>query len=929
MLNIYKASAGSGKTFTLAREYIKMLLGLRCDDGSYKLNPNPINSHRNILAITFTNKATDEMKRRIIHELAVLAGAEPGWAKKSNYADLANEFGCTPHQLKEAAVKALRRLLFDFNYFNVSTIDAFFQTILRTFAQEAELTGNYELELQNKQVVEEGVSRVISSLSEDPDSPRTKQTIRVITAEMKSRLKEAKSSKLLDRSNPVYRSLVEALDQMHNEKFAQNEHLADYLKDRSKLNAFRDGLNSHITSLREIAIAAAKGAVTFIESLPVKSINANFTTALRKVADGQPDKESKYFSQEYSDDVAALCNKSYAPDETTVAVFGYAITAVMDYQIHSKTYSAITSNLLALSLMGDVMEKMEEYRTENNAMLLSDTNSLLREIIGDDDAPFVYERMGQWFNNYLIDEFQDTSNLQWQCLSPLVREGLSEGDNSLIIGDEKQCIYRFRNSEPELLGHKVEDELKRFSSTRSSDTNYRSSVEVVEFNNTIFAQMAQNLGQNSVYAAVRQKPNRSNLHGYVKINRMSDSTDKEEYNQESLDLLAADIRRQLNAGYRPADIAVLTRFNNDGREVINYLLKRQVDDPTFPKFGIVSDDALSLASAPVVNIIVGALRARAAGLLNTEGAPSNRSRAGLEQMISRYETGVGFGFSPDEALRAAVKAPEAETSNAGAAYTHSSWSLLSLVEGVIAFSVPESQYGSQHAFIAAFMDVVQEFSARNPSADINSFLAWWSDNGRNCLVSAPADTQAIRVMSIHKSKGLEFPCVHIPLLWEDIVKFKSPEWFDTEGFSVPGTPSELIPPMLLIRPSAALEGSPFEAHYLARVNESILDELNVLYVAFTRAVTELSVHTYKRVTKKESSVITESTVVLDALRGAYGVDLQPGEEFSIGEPTAPGAEEKKEITALEPTETVEMSPFFSNHRPELWEGIVIDTDNDQ
>lgn len=203
MLSIYKASAGSGKTYRLTYEYIVMLLGEKDDNGRYSLYTSGRNHHRAILAITFTNKATDEMKRRIIHELAVLAGREPGWNDDSPYLnDLTALFNCSPRQLTKAASKALDELLYDFGFFNVSTIDAFFQTVLRTFAREAELTGNFELELDKDYVVQLGASALLTTLSnEDAGESRRSLKMKWVIDYMHSLAREGKSFNIFNRNS--------------------------------------------------------------------------------------------------------------------------------------------------------------------------------------------------------------------------------------------------------------------------------------------------------------------------------------------------------------------------------------------------------------------------------------------------------------------------------------------------------------------------------------------------------------------------------------------------------------------------------------------------------------------------------------------------------------------------------------------------------
>ena len=209
MINIYKASAGSGKTYTLAREYIKLILGHKDEEGNYRLNRRSGGAHRSVLAITFTNKATEEMKTRIIHELAVIAGLEKGWTKESPYAcELCETFRCSRDELRNAAARALRDLLYDFNFFSVSTIDSFFQTILRSFAREAEVAGNYELELNDESIIGMSVDKLLQDLNHGEQNKRTAYLINWLSSYMTQLIEDGMPFNVFNRSLPIHRNLI-------------------------------------------------------------------------------------------------------------------------------------------------------------------------------------------------------------------------------------------------------------------------------------------------------------------------------------------------------------------------------------------------------------------------------------------------------------------------------------------------------------------------------------------------------------------------------------------------------------------------------------------------------------------------------------------------------------------------------------------------
>ncbi len=939
MLQVYRASAGSGKTFTLAYEYIKLLLGEKRQDATYRLRRNPEGAHRTILAITFTNKATEEMKRRIVHELAVLAGSEPGW-DKSPYADrLTNLFGCTNDELRRAADAAMRSLLFDFHFFQVSTIDAFFQTILRTFAREAELSGAYELELENRTMLAEGINRLLNSFT---DSPRDTTDERdMLTSTMLRNVSEGNSGNLLNRRGQTFDNFMGMLLKLFDEKLAlDSEAMKEYVADPELFRRFRSGIAETAARLAREARTAAKRCLDLIQahSYTDAEITKKFLEALISEAEGKP-KSGVTIPNILTNGAESVFKKAYlsknpgVPDrETSEAIMAVAEAVVRRTSMNALTDS-FSKNLIAVGLMNALLRHIEEYRSETNSLLLSDTGSLLRTLIGDGDSPFVYERMGIWLNHYLIDEFQDTSALQWDILRPLLSEGLATEDDhdSLIIGDEKQCIYRFRNSDPTLLGQRVEvdfsERVDTLGGTPESNTNWRSSADVVEFNNNIFESMARSNGLSAIYANVRQciSPAHAAHRGYISVTRLN-ASNKSDALDETLPRLADDIARQLSAGYRPADIAILTRGGAEAREAISYLLQRQLDDPAYPRFGIISDDAMLLATTPAVKAIINELRAYAAALTDSRIDPQQQR---LDNLLAEFENRMVSGEEPVAALAAAVdrcRATECDKQPGIAEVSpHTAWSLPLLVEEIAARAVPQSMHRSQHAFISAFMDLVTDFCSRN-TADITSFLRWWDNNGIKQKVSAPADTGAIRVMTIHKSKGLEFPCVHLPFLNWDIVAFKSPEWVDTDGLVIPGIDPACIPPKLLVNMSAEkLTGTPFEEYYRQRVAETTLDEINTLYVAFTRAADELCAyfHIGKTTRGIEKSAPTAGRLVADAIADAYGTALADGETFTIGTPTCPREHKAAKPTAVDPVSTAEMPSFYTLDRPELWDGIIL------
>lgn len=946
MLSIYKASAGSGKTYKLAFEYIKLLLGYKAEGSDrYYLSKSNANRHRSILAITFTNKATEEMKRRIIHELAVLAQMEPGWKKESSYLDdLIKLFGCTVDEIRAAAANALRNILCDFSFFNISTIDSFFQLILRTFAREAELTGNYELDLHSDYAVAYGVNELFQSLAITHDDPDTQRTVKRITDYLMSKMERGDSTSLFNRTAKLHKNFIRLINDLNNETLAtRHAEISEYLADHSRIENFLTQINEY----RRILIAdiqqACRDALSAIDthcSTLKSGVNGKFTKLLvSRSTDTKLAKPTAMIIDAADDPSSTFTNglkkliETHPMPELERAIQSACRTIIDNYGIMI-TASLIQQNIFVLGVLSKIFGFIEQFRTENNTLLLSDTNSLLRNIIGEDDTPFIYERLGLRLHHFLIDEFQDTSRMQWDNLRPMVSESISTNSDCLIIGDEKQCIYRFRNSDPSLLQHHIEEQFAGQTmitgKAENENTNWRSSADVVEFNNELFRLLASECGCADIYANVCQNTAQADHPGYVKISAIeADSVD--EYAETALEQMAAEIKRQIESGYKASEIAVLTRKIAEGERVIEYLIHRISTDDEFPKFRIVSDDAMRVDSAPSVRLIVSALKMMVSvdPTASDEAASSEpaarKTRRDLMKFINVFEIMSNKGMQPDEAIGEALRSHNKYALDFKAETSVNSFNLTSLVECIISSDfISDDMKENENMFISAFQDIVSDFSYTGIN-DINSFINWWDEKGHKSKISAPQDDDSLRVMTIHKSKGLEFKCVHIPFTQHKMVNFQSHEWFDgqlltdTFKFIDPG----LIPPLIPIVPAGALAYTPWCEQYERRRKEQLLDELNILYVAFTRAIDELTVSYSK---PKSATCDTAGSYISLAINSpTLQSHTSLDGTFIKGTPTTPKRNSRsKSNTVLEPSESVFMPVYKSNVRKDLWDNINLD-----
>lgn len=957
MLGIYKASAGSGKTYRLTQRYITLLLTDTDNQGRTTLvAPGTRGRHRHILAITFTNKATDEMKRRIVHELGVLAGMERGWTAKSAYLpDLMKLTGATEEQIADRAATALRDLLHDFGYFSVSTIDSFFQSVLRTFAREAELPGNYEVDLDQEASVKLGINEMLRSVNraEGGDAGERSEALRLeqwLSALMTDMLRRGKGFNLFNRNTDVHRTVVNFMRGLADETYAaHSEEIDEYLSDPSRLTALTGAVRRRIDSLVEQTRAACSAAAT----LPglTKFASENFASRaihgyVKPKSGGLP----KTFATIAENPAKAFLAKAN-PDAAALTLAAAAATAVIECT-QAELLTDIIHQLYVLGLMGRINRYIAEFRAESATLLLSDTNSILRRIIGPDSTPFIYERTGQWIHHFLIDEFQDTSKLQWLNLTPLIEESLSEGNDNLVIGDEKQCIYRFRNSDPSLLRNLKADfgaQAAIEGDNIEGNTNWRSAAEIVRFNNTFFRALADMAGPDTtigaIYAGATQKVSekKTSLPGHVTLEPYATEPGAraDEMREAAFAHTIENIRAQIARGYAPADIAVLFRKGKDSAAFIERLIARVESDPDYPRLKVMSDESLYVSRSRAVRLVISVLRILAAR--NYAGNSRNLTDRQSAELLNRYERRLSAGESAEKALAAAVE------ENAGQIPVElhpdvtdlECATLVSVIDRIISCYVSPDQRRAENVYLTALADLALDMTARGVT-DVQGFLQWWDDKGRNSAVPASADPAAIRVMTIHKSKGLEFSCVHIPFC-------DSPEppegvkWFEPADFDFVDDPS-IIPPLIPLHPRESLLSTGYAAQYRRMVDDSEVDQANVIYVAFTRAMRELNVGYLPGATASKPFSHFIGRVIDHAaqpgfLDGAHrSFPAEAGEAYcaieadadgrvEIGAPTHPVADSKP-LTLLDPSGTVAVPVADGNFSAKLWDTVRLDDDDD-
>lgn len=858
MIIINKASAGSGKTYTLVKEYLIMLLGKKTEGGNYILDKHPNDNHRYILAITFTNKATEEMKSRIVETLDVLA-SNPD---ESPYiTDLTTMLGASKDDISKSAGIAERQMLEDYTNFNVCTIDTFFQKILRTFAYEVNLSSNYGVELNDEYVVELGVNNLKTRLH-DESGKKNKSLSHWLWMFVQDSIKNGSSWDVFYKpksKKTVDNSLYNFAKVLTNEVVKKNsKQLFDFLADPKNIQTFNVALNSGITNLISEIKECVDEIFKMLEGPGIKANNyfTKFLDALNNSANPFLIKDLDKKVEKKIADQSFVNKNSAKVNESAICLY---LEQIRDYGTVYASYKKILDLTYQLGLLGDINASMQDFANENNTILLSGTNDIVKRIIDGCETPFIYERIGMYLHNFLLDEFQDTSRMQWENLLPLVRNGLANGHDSLIIGDVKQSIYRFRNSDPQLLHSQLKVDFSndsiKYNEGRS--INWRSARNIVHWNNAFFQFLSMALNMDEFYADVEQEvsPKNEKLPGHVVVARreipdkkkdtVGNNDSKTESNDNSndndsnfkewaIEKMIVDLQSLLARGFKQKDIAVLSNTNREGQLAISRIMKWNIENPD-KQMKVVSEESLLVISSPAVRIVVNILK-----MLDRCEAHNEDGRE-MPMVLRRFEANRSEGMDTSEAFEDAIVSKDEDIADyINRLYeTSKSACLDSVVEQIIKSQLSKQMTEENTPYLLAFLDSVVDFMSRYGS-NIHHFLKWWDKVGPGLSISSPDNIDAIRVITIHKSKGLQFPCVLIPMFdWN--FDQSSIEWIETAGFKDKLPKGVAIPPIVPVKRDN--KSTLFDNEFKEIARSNIMDSLNKTYVACTRAQYELIIYT--------------------------------------------------------------------------------------
>jgi ATP-dependent helicase/nuclease subunit A len=958
MFTIVQASAGSGKTFNLAAIYVQQLL----------IQPS---AYQHILAVTFTNKATTELKIRILDFLHALAQPPDQWTETAHklYAYIkdkkrlaAEQLAYVPQQsslISLRAATALQYVLYNYNQFAVQTIDSFFQRIVRQFGREMSIDANLQIELDNQYVLNESIHYLFEHAHENPllyqwidrfVRERVEETGKVdvkkhLEAIGQTLFQERSFLALSQQSQAIFQTsanqqpeqqaalmnrLLERINLIL--KFSKKEY-KNYIKTRQSIcNEFAALVMRHGMELKQLT----KGISTTIENGASGKMALTFGKNFLKAVESES-WTKKDFVKENPHLKSAL-----AQIEPQISALGHRlIDWVSEHETKALLYHDLADNLHGYGLLYFLRKAMRQWLISQRKLLLSDVAPQIQQLIQGCDAPFIYERIGQRFQHYLIDEFQDTSTIQWANFKPLIEESLSNGYEVMVVGDVKQAIYRFRNGNYNLLLQEAAESLaahQELIQTYRLDRNFRSRPSIIRFNNALFSALvdrADELLPAHFAAEVRaiyngheqiigksveveangfvqlvwlQKPNKSKS-ATPKIQDVStaDNLDEiaetvEESASETTGKLQAEhlaVIADILARHQPNDIVFLTHTTNESSKIAQELLDWFATQPEYADLQVITEKSLDVQNSPVVQLLVYTLQF----ILSPNEAVHRRIVEQhwhyCQQYIASQKTDSNTG--PVIPFAPAVKDGPAETLER-IIKQRKYLLLLPLTELLLAVIRLLKLETFSDPFTHRLMEQVYQFQAEKETT-LQLFLEWWFDKGAHESITHVANPRAIQVMTIHKSKGLEFPVVLLPfchwtmepktnnsgkadLLWVDDLRVQ-------DLLSITFAEESLVP----VSVKKPLLHSAYHPELDAEFLRVFIDNLNLLYVACTRPIEELYIFCKQlpKKNKKEEEGNAQLCPTVQYLfdyltddvlnnQGLHGLPISSGVDgFSIGQ----------------------------------------------
>jgi len=804
---LFNASAGSGKTYQLTKSYVKLIL----------INP-VAQRFRQILALTFTNKAVAEMKNRILDSLYIFGNPKIDKANNPLFLELVAELGFSAEEMERKSSLALKLLLHNYNFFEVLTIDKFTHRVIKTFAKDLQISQNFEVELDNEMLLDQAIGQLLQNSGED------KSIQKVLIDFSLEKVEAHKSWNIVYDLKNIGKLLFQE-DHYAHLKHLENKSVMDFEMLKKFLKEKQHNLSSKASIL-------AQKALDTIHKYDFEDMDFSRQTLpnhFKRILAGE--RTAKLYDNTLEKGLiqGSVLLKKVRKDGTQLfsellPIYLEAKQVVFEYLFFKNAYD----NVLPLTLLNEISKEVSRLQKEQEILHISEFNKLISKEVANQSVPYIYERLGERYRYYFIDEFQDTSKMQWQNLVPLIGNALEtetlngEKGTLLLVGDGKQSIYRWRGGDPKQFLNLNDKSFNPFTvepQTNTLQTNWRSFDTIVEFNNAFFTHTANYLKEPSyqkLYLEQCQQQTNHRKGGYVEITFVP--KDVEDVTTCYGEKVLNTINRILDQGFSLKDICILVRKNNEGILLANYLAEHAIP--------IISSEALLLANNPEVQFLVSLIR-----FLDN---PSEN--------IFQYHV-LEYLFKDDvdkhnPIIRHLGNVPEFLKIEYGYnSVRETSLPLLDILERAISvFHLSEKC----DAYVIHFLDVVQEIGEKS-GVGIYEFLSFWDLKKEHLAIAAPLHQDAIELMTIHKSKGLEFPFVIFPFA-DGLLKSRMHE----KKLWVPLLEdSELEFQEVLVNASKELKYCSTSSNelYTHENNLSELDDINVLYVAMTRAIEGLFILT--------------------------------------------------------------------------------------
>ncbi|WP_317898273.1 UvrD-helicase domain-containing protein [Aurantibacillus circumpalustris] len=828
---VYKSSAGSGKTFTLVKEYLRLAL---CEEKKLSYN------YKRILAVTFTNKAASEMKSRVIEALNQISYNQslPFIGQL-----LSDELQLSAEELKKRSNYVLNHILHHYSDFSIGTIDSFTHKIVKTFAHDLKLPVNFTIEMDTQGFYEKVIASLFNKIGEDEYVSKL--------------LKDYALNKAEDNAAWDPETQIQEFA-----KLLQKENSGEYIEklkqfSSDELEAFRKQFLDFTKHYKTTLKTEAKKALELIRKNKLNDSDFYHKAAgpqsfFKKCIDNSVNLESTIKGRI----IDAVTNNKWSNTDGSNKSILDSITnelntlakSLLNFISENYTYFSLcellSKQMYPLMLLKKIEEISLEQKQEERLVFISEFNHKIFEIINNEPTPFIYERLGERYQHYLLDEFQDTSSLQWHNILPLLDNSLSNGWFNLIVGDGKQSIYRWRNANVKQFASLPDVEnkdnnynideraqaLERNYSGKVLNTNFRSLKTIVEFNNAFFESLSNKLLSEESQTIYKDQLQliKNPGEGYISIHY--GKTEREQLDSFNCETIKEQILKAVRDGFAYKDICILARKNYHGNNIANYLVEQKIP--------VVSSDSLLLKNNLEINTIVSYLNY----LVNRQDAISGAAVLNYLFQIEKINAADYHTYltelSKNNSLFSIFK-------KVGIQLSEGDLSLNNLFDNCIEIIRALDLTKKGYHYVRFFLDEVNEFLVQKNS-NISSFFDWWKSLSNRASMIIPENTDAVRIMTIHASKGLEFPVVIIPYCNWQIYKAND-SWVNVKNDQI-----EL--PVGVINLSKKVSDSGFELEFETEKQEQLLDNLNLLYVAFTRAIERLHIIATSSITNKHESV---------------------------------------------------------------------------